>query len=231
MPTNTETIISTTLIQATRTRTISSNTYIGTDASQLLPKCSQSFLAKLYVTVCHQQLTPTESGGTVYDVGVENLLTFPPPVVHKIDPVTGVETLLYVDVDYTINHSAGEITLLVATSDIIQIDYSYIPFTDAQYNTIFELAIQEVAVLIHRTIDEDNIPVEYEAAICLQFAINVLKALIIETRNFFSVSVAGKTVNKTDIPKTILTIIELYQENLMLLIKQLRDWNNTARLD
>lgn len=216
---------------ATNTKSITSNTFISTDSSILLPKCSQSFLSHLCASVIDLDLSPSEAGGTVYITGFTNLLQDPAVRVRTVDPSTGVETLLFIGTDYTVNHVAGEITLVVATTDIVRVDFSYKPLSDTELDVLFDLSISEVGVLIRRPIDVDNIPVEYETAICLQFTMNVLKTLMIETRDFFSISVAGKSVSKTDIPKTFDLLIKTYHEQFMLLVRQLRQWNTSARLE
>jgi|GEM_PF-6986498 len=229
MPTST--ITSATFIENTLTRTINSNTFIATTASELLTRCSQGFLSTLVACVEDQDLEPTEDGGTVYVTGNLNLLVNPPVVVHRVDPSTGAEVLLYEGTDYTVNHAAGEITLVVATTDIIRVHYSYRPLSDETMEELFLMSVSEVGVLVRRTIDPESILVEYETAICLQFTINVLKTLLIETRSFFAVSVAGKSISLDNIPKTFELIIGTYQEELMLLVRQLRQWNTSNRLE
>lgn len=216
---------------ATNSKQTTSNTTITSTAQVVLTKCAESFLSTLCVNILDQDLTPTISGGTVYATGSTNIKQDPPPFVRTIDPSTNVETPLFEGTDYTVNYITGEITLAVATSDIVRVDYSYRPLSDVAIDTLFNLSIQEVAVLIRRKIDPQSIPAEYEPAICLQLVMNVIKTLMLLTRDFFTVSVAGKSVSKNNVPAAYELIIKEYQSQLMAQVNQLRHWNTTNRLE
>ena len=210
---------------------IPSNTNINLSDETLLPRCSQAFLTTLTIEVCDQDLVASTAGGTNYESGNKNWDSDFPVEVHKVNPTTGVEVLLYEGTDYTVNYPDGEIDLTVVTTDIIRVDYTYRPLSDETRGTLLAQSIVEVSNLIRRPIDRHNVPYEYETAICLQFVMNVMKTLLLETRDFLSVSVGGKSISKENVPKTFETIIGVYEEQLMGQVRQLRQWNTTKRIE
>ncbi len=231
MATNTKTITAVTKILATLTKVISSNSHITSTGTSLLPKCSEGLLSSLAVEIIDEDLSLKVTGGTVYLFRNQNLLEIPKVRIRSIDPTTGIETPLYEAIDYTINHVAGELTLTVATANTIRVEYFYKPLTDKTIDTLLEQSITEISVEIHRPINHQSIPSEYQPAICRRLTTNVLKTLQVETRDFFAISIAGRSISKDQVPTHFDLLMKDNETTLRYMITQLRHFNNTARLE
>ena len=207
-----------------------SNTTIVTTSSALLPECSAGLVSSLHVEIIDEDLDVQEDGGTIYLARNKNLLQEPKVRVRTISPTTGVETLLFETADYTVNHVAGEVTLAASTPDIVRVDYFYKPLDDAALSNLLAQCLNEIAVLIHRKIDENSIPADYKPAICKRFYTNVLKNLMMETRDYFAIGIAGRSISKDQVPAHFELTIKTNEAQLQNDINQLRNWNQTNRL-
>jgi hypothetical protein len=215
----------------TKSKQTTSNTSIAKAVSDLLPDCTQSYLSSLSVEIIDEDLDRKGSSTTVYAAKAKNLFTFPYPRIRKIDASTGIETLLIEGTDYSINHTEGEITFGSAPSGVIRADYFYHPLDDTVLTNLLEKSVAEIATLIYRRIDLQNIPGEYTAVICKRLYSNVLKNLMIETKDYFAVAVAGRSISKDQVPSHFDLLIKDNEAQLMQEINSLRNFNTTNRLE
>jgi len=169
---------------------------------------------------------------TTYQAENKQWLSFPVPRIRKID-VNGAETLLLDGTDYTIDYVAGQVILAVAATanDSIRADYNFDVFTDDELEGFLVQSAREVQVAVRRAIDESSIPDEYKEAILKKAYTNAFKCLIQKTFNYFSVSVGGRTVDKTGLNAAIKNIIDLNEELLTKEINSLRNFNQTNRFE
>lgn len=151
--------------------------------------------------------------------------------IRRID-TNGVETVLFNVDDYTLNLAAGEVTLVSGVgTDVIRADYFYAPINDTLLERLLSIAIKEVSVLIHRPIDELNVLPDYESVVCKRLYTNILKNLLIESRNFFSVAVGDRQIGKEQIPSQLEAMRQSNEAELLLEVNQLRNWNKTKRFE
>ena len=200
------------------------------NVSALTAEC-RALISNLNIEIIEEDLIQKVSGDdTVFMGRYDNWNSTPQrtPKIRQID-TNGVETILF-STDYVIDFSAGEITLNSgAGTDVVRADYFYTPLNDTLLERLLSIAIKEVEVLVHRKIDDNNILRDYQAAVCKRFYTNILKNLMIESRNFFSVSVGDRTINKEQIPGQLEVMKKSNEEDLMIEINQLRYWNQTNR--
>lgn len=203
-------------------------TNVPSTVTQLALDCKTDLLSYLYCHVVDEDLRPNQAK-TVFSSNHANWLSFP---AHKIITINGlgIETLKHAGTDYTASLPAGTVTFGAAVNDIVRAEYYSFPFTDQQLVDLTTKSIQEVSVLIYRPINENNIPQDYLPVICKRLYTNVLKALIIEARNYFQVSVAGRSINKTNVVQQFSAIIEQNEKQLMEEIEPLRHFNKTNRI-
>jgi hypothetical protein len=201
---------------------------LPTSVAQLSFHCKQQLLSMLYVRIVEEDLIPRADGKTFVSKH-GNWMEYPRPRVIKISTL-GVETLLQETTDYTVSYTGGVVTLLSATTDIIRVDYNYFPFTDPQLANFTLAALHEISVLIYRTINENNIPCDYAVTICKRLYTIVLKALLLEARDYFSVSVGGRTISKTNIAAQIESMVTLNEQMVKEEVDILRVFNKTNRV-
>lgn len=199
--------------------------------STLTAEC-KALLSNLTVEIIDEDLMQKSSGDDTVFVGrFDNWESQPLPKIRKID-TSGVETVLFTGADYVIDFSAGEVTLtLGAGTSVIRADYFYAPLNDTLLERLLSIAVKEIAVLIHRPINESNVLTDYKAAVCKRLYTNVLKNLMVEARNFFSVQIGERSISKDQIPAQLEKIKEQNEKDLLLEITQLRDWNQTKRFE
>jgi len=196
--------------------------------SALTPECL-ALLSSLHVEIIDEDLEPEIAGSQTYVARWKNWLATPRPRVRKINTTTGVETLLFTTADYTIDFAAGQITLTAPTTDIIRIDYFYQPLNNTLLERLLATSVKEVSVLIGRPIDANNIHIDYQAAICKRLYTNILKNLMIETRDFFALGVAGRSVSTDQVPSHFDMIIKQNEAQLLSDLNFLRYYNKTNR--
>lgn len=197
--------------------------------SALTAEC-KALLSNLSVEIVDEDLCPESSGSTTYVGRYDYWLAYPVPKIRKIG-TDGVETLLFVGTDYTLDLAAGQIVLgsAPAAGEVIRADYFYAPLNDTILERLLSIAVKEIEVLIHRSIDDTNILRDYKAAVCKRLYTNVLKNLLIEARNFFSFSAGGRSLSKGEIVGHLSSMVRENEDELILEIRQLRDWNKTER--
>jgi len=215
---------------ATKSKNLGSNTTITMTSLTLLPECSRGLMNNLGVEIIDEDLDLKESGGSIYVTRNRSLVFIPQLRVRKINLTTGVETFLFPGTDYTVDETIGEITLTSPTSDLVRADYFYEPLDGAVQDNLLALSIKEISVLIHRPINAENIPADYTPAICRRFTTNVLRTLQVEARDFFSISIAGRSISKDNIVTAFDAIIKDNEATLLQQLNQLRHWNTTSRL-
>lgn len=206
--------------------------YLSPSTVALLDAECKTLLSGLCVEIIEEDMISKDCGDTIFKGRYRTWLTTPRPKIRKIDS-SGVETILCDPADMSIDYNSGEVTLTsaLAADEILRADYFYSPMNDAQLEELLQLAIKEVSVLIHRPIDENAIVNDYKGVVCKRLYTNVLKNLIVEARNFFTVSVGDRTINKDQIPGHLEAMKKSNEEDLLLEIKQLRDWNRTNRFE
>ncbi len=200
------------------------------NVSALTAEC-RALISNLTIEIIDENLIQKTSGDdTIFMGRYDNWNSTPQgtPKVRKID-TNGVETVLFSN-EYVIDFAAGEIELNAgAGTDVVRADYFYSPLNDTLLEELLAISIKEIEVLVHRRIDDNSIDRAYTAAICKRFYTNILKNLMIESRNFFSVSVGSRTISKEQIPAQLEAIKKQNEEDLLPGINQLRYWNQTNR--
>lgn len=201
------------------------------DITTLTQLCKDTLLSKLFCQVVDEELCPIDNTDTIFDAKNINWFAAPTPKIKKIN-TDGSVTLLFSSADYTVDLVGGRITLTSALTEgqTLTASYTFFPFTDTQLNQILEGTVIEISVLTYRPIDTANILQDYRPVICKRFYTNILKTLIIEARDFFSVTVAGRTINKTVIVPQINTIIDQNERQVLSDINILRHFNKTNRI-
>lgn len=198
--------------------------------SALTPEC-KALLSGLSVEILDEDLRLKTAGGAVYFARYRNWLAEPQPRIRRIAP-TGAETVLLADgTAYTVDYAPGEITLATPTTDIVRADYFFTPLNDVLLERLLAISVSEVSVLIGRPIDPLNIHPAYRTAVCKRLYTNVLKNLLIEARNYFAVSVAGRSISKDNIPSNIDLMIKENETQLQAELNWLRHFNTTKRLE
>ena len=212
----------------TRDKAITASTIITTTGSVLLADAMNGLLSNLAVEIVDEDLDHKDSSSNVYVTRNMLLLVTPKVRVRRIDN-TGTEILLFQDTDYTIDHSNGEITLATSTPDIIRVDYFYQPLTDSALDQLIIVTIQEIANLIFRKIDPTSVQAEYKSVIQKRFAANVIRNLMIETKDYSSISIAGRSLSKDQVPAHFELLIKQFEESLKQELHYLRYQNTTNR--
>jgi len=187
-------------------------------------------LSNIQVSIRDEDLSNTTAlPATVFQSRHKNWRSFPVPQVRKIDSL-GVETTLF-SADYVIDATNGKVTLTVATSDVVRVTYDFDPFTDAELTEELEPARKEIATGVYRTIDPTDVADPYVEAITKRVYTNVLKRLVIEAKDYFSVSIAGRSMDKNTIVDHFTKIIETNEEQLASQMNSLRYYNTSSRLE
>lgn len=204
---------------------------IPNDITEIMLLCKDVLLTKLVCRIVDEVLIPFDNSNGVFDAKNVNWIAAPRPIVKRIDN-TGAEIILLENDDYTIDLLGGRIILVtpLTTTETLTTSYSFFPFTDPQLLEITKHSAAEISVLIYRPVDQNNIPADYRPAICKRFYTNVLKALIIEAKDFFSVGVGGRTINKSNIVSQTNQIIEQNESQLLSDLQMLRHYNKTNRI-
>lgn len=195
---------------------------------QLAEECKTSLLSMLQIRIMEEELRPSADNKT-FTSKHPTWLAIPAPKITTISDL-GIETLKFISTDYTQSLTNGSITFGTATTNIVRADYFYFPFTDAQLADLTLHSLQEISILIYRPINENLIEQDYLTPICQRLYTNVLKALLVEARDYFTVSVGGRSVNKSNIVTQITGIIEENEKQLQEAISTLRIFNKTNRV-
>lgn len=200
--------------------------------SALTAEC-KALLSNLTVEIIDENLMQLSAGNDKVFMGRYNGWESTPqgtPKIRRID-TDGAETVLFNGSDYVIDFPAGEVTLTTGVgTDIIRADYFYAPLNDTLLERLLSIAVKEVSVLIHRPINETNILNDYRAAVCKRLYTNVIKNLLIEARNFFAVAISDRTISKEQITAQLEAMRQSNEAELLLEINQLRNWNQTNRM-
>ena len=206
------------------------------DVTTLTQLCKDVLLTKLSCRVIEELLCPIDTTDKIFDSVNPNWVLPSTPKVFKNGSGTsggcGTGTLLFTPADYSIDFPNGRVTLVAAlvTGETLTASYNFFPFTDAQLVQIVQSTVTEISTLIYRPIPQDAIPEDYRPVICNRFYTNILKTLILEARDFFSVTVAGRTINKTSIVPQINTIIDQNERQVLPALVILRHYNKTNRI-
>ena len=198
------------------------------DITTLTQVCKANALQNLSVCIIGEELRPNEAN-TVFVSQHLNWLASPDPRITTIDN-NAIEILRHETTDYTLDLTGGSVTFLSATTDIVRADFVYFPFTDEQLTEMVKQALKEIEVLIYRKINPEQIHEDYIPAICKRLYTNTLKSLLLEAKDYFSVSVGGRTINKTNIVGQFNEVINQNEQQLQAEIAVLRDYNKTDRI-
>lgn len=197
------------------------------DVINLAAKCKTALLSYLFVRIVEEDLRPSADNKT-FTAKHPNWLDLPLPKITTINSL-GVETLR-MPAEYTTSLPGGSIAFPSAITDLVRADYNYFPFSDSQLQDMTLFTLQEISVQIYRPINENNIPADYRMVICKRLYTNLLKTLMGEARDYFSVSVGGRTISKTNVINQITTIIDENEKQVLEDINMLRNFNKTNRL-
>ena len=209
---------------------------IPADVTTLMQLCKDVLLTKLSCRVVDEQLCPIDNTNEVFDSKNVNWILPATPKIFKGDNSggggCGAGSLLFSPADYTVDLLGGRVTLVtpLATDETLTASYNFFPFTDPQLAEIVKSTIVEISTLIYRPITFLNIPMDYRPVICQRLYTNVLKSLILEAREYFSVTVAGRTINKSNIVAQINAIITQNEIQVISTISILRHYNKTNRV-
>ena len=196
--------------------------------TQLALFCKSQLLSMLFVRIVGEDLLPQADNKTFVAKHCD-WKEHPAPRIVTINNL-GVETPKLASVDYTVSITGGAVTFGIATTDTVRADYYYFPFTEQQLSRFAQQALREISTLIFRPINENAIPHDYAPCLCKRLYTLVLKALLIEARDYFAVSVAGRSVNKTNVVNQINLIIDQNEKQLQDEINVLRSFNKTNRI-
>ena len=199
------------------------------DITTLTQICKQNMLTFLSCRIVEETLIP-DASNEVFSSKNTDWLAIPSPVINIIDS-TGVKTLQIEDTDYTVDLLSGKITFLSPpVTGTVQADYTFFPFTDTQLTEMVKQALLEICNLTYRHIDPNNINEKYLPPICKRLYTNVLKSVQLRSKDFFSVSVAGRTINKSSIVSQTNAIIDQNEKQLNPEIEALRFYNQSNRI-
>ena len=206
--------------------------YLSPSTVALLDSECLSLLSGLSVEIIEEDLRPTTDGGQTYEGKYNNWLPEPKPRIRVIS-TTGTETLLFAGPDYTIDYANGEILLAStpAVGETIRADYYYSPMTDSVVESLFKLSVAEIGTTIRRTIDPEDVSDDYHAMVCKRLYTHVLENLMLEARNMFSVSVAGRSISKDQIVENLRKSIEANEKQLKSDINAVRLWPRANRFE
>lgn len=201
--------------------------------SLLTPEC-KTLLSSLYVEIIDETVDRKSAASQlIYKARYQNWLSEPRQRIRKIDLTTGIETLLFEGTDYTLAREAGEMTLAspLSANVILRADYFFTPLNDAVLESLLQTCAGEISNLIGRPIDPLNINDAYHPAICKRLYTNVLKNLMVATREYFAVSVAGRSISKDQVPTHFDAIIKQNETQLTDELNWLRNFNLTKRFE
>jgi hypothetical protein len=201
---------------------------IPNDVEDLAQTCKINFMFYLQVHIAEEDLLPNAIG-KVFTAKYHDWQQSPAPKITTINDL-GVETLQYVTTDYTISYADGQVTLVTATTDTVRADYAFFPFTDDQLLQLTHSVIHELSALIYRPINESDIPMDYRPLICRKLYTKLLRSLLLESKDFFSVSVGGRTISKANITSQMLQIIVSNETEVLAYLDILRNYNKTNRI-
>lgn len=206
------------------------------DVATLTQLCKDVLLTKLSCRVVDEQLCPIDNTNTTFDsLNLNWILPSTPKIFKNDNSVSGgcgTGTLLFSPAGYSVDLLGGRVTLVTPLVDpeTLTASYNFFPFTDPQLVEMVKSTIAEISTLIYRPIPLNAIPVDYRPVICKRLYTNVLKSLILEAREFFSVTVAGRTINKSNIVAQINTIIDQNERQVLADLNILRHYNKTNRV-
>ena len=183
-------------------------------------------LNDLSYRIVDEDLVPSSHSYVQFNSQHKLWLGFPPERVRKIDS-NAVETL-YFPADYTLSVINGTVSLNtpVTSTDVIRADYSFFPFTDEDLMDKLNAGKQQVQVLTFHTIP-DNFNIDYSEAILKKSYVDLLRAMQFPTTKYFSVSVGGRTMDKSTQVTNMNAMIESIEKDLLLLVNSLRYYNKT----
>ncbi len=191
--------------------------------------CKQNMLRFLNCQIVEETLIP-DANSQVFSSKHTDWISEPSPVISIIDN-TGLSTLQVQDTDYTVDLTSGKITFLSPPiTGTVQASYTFFPFTDTQITEMVKQALLEICNLTYRHIDSNNINEKYLPAICKRLYTNILKSVQLRSKDFFSVSVAGRTINKASIVSQTDQIITQNESQLTPEIDALRYYNQSNRV-
>ena len=201
---------------------------IPASLDELTQHCRENFMSHLRCNVVDEDLLSNQAG-TTFKSKNSDWLSSPSPRVRLIDD-SGVESLKFETADYTVNYEDGSITFGSAVTDIVRVDYSFFPWGTEQLTEFVASAISELRVLIYRPVDENNIHSNYRPVICRRTYTKLLEDLLGAAKDYFSVSVAGRNINKSTVVSQINLVIDQNEKQFMQLVEALRHYNTTSRI-
>jgi hypothetical protein len=201
---------------------------IPNDVEDLAQTCKVNFSFYLQINIAEEDLLPN-AANKIFTSKHHDWQQYPVPRITTINDL-GIETLRYITTDYTINYTGGQVTFVTATTDTVRANYTFFPFTDDQLLQLTHLSILELSALIYRPINEHEIEADYRPLVCKKLYTKLLRSLLLEAKDFFSVSVGGRSISKANVTSQILQIIQSNEEEVLAYIDVLRNYNKTNRI-
>ena len=183
-------------------------------------------LEKFSYEIVDEDLAPDTTAYLRYDSLNKEWLGFPREKVRVI--AAGVETYIF-PTDYVVNIADGYITFSVARSatDTIRVDYFCKPFSAAQLLSIVQAGRKQMQVISFHTIDPNDIPENYQEMIIKRCYTIALRELQFPAVKYFSISVGGRTMDKSTQVATINAMIESNEKDLLSEINAVRYFDKT----
>jgi hypothetical protein len=184
-------------------------------------------LSKLTYEILDEDLVANDTVYKRYNSVNINWVASPPERVRWIDS-NGVENLA-APADYTVTLAGGYITFTTAktNSDVVRVDYSFFPFSDAQLLSIVQSARKQIQVLIFRPVDATVIPEGYQEAVLKRCYTIALREMQFPTIKYFTISVGGRSMSKENQLVMINGLIESNEKDLLQEVNALRYFDRT----
>ena len=184
-------------------------------------------LGKLTFEILDEDLVANDSVYKRYNSVNTNWVASPPERVRWIDS-NGVENLAVI-ADYTVNLAGGYITFTTAkdNTDVVRVDYSFFPFSDAQLLSIVQSARKQLQVLLFRPVDATVIPEAYQEVVLKRCYTIALREMQFPTIKYFSISVGGRSISKENQLVMINSMIESNEKELLQEVNAVRYFDRT----
>ena len=184
-------------------------------------------LGKLTFEILDEDLVANDTVYKRYNSVNTNWVASPPERVRWIDS-NGVENLAAI-ADYTVNLAGGYITFTTAkdNTDVVRVDYSFFPFSDAQLLSIVQSARKQLQVLLFRPVDATVIPEAYQEVVLKRCYTIALREMQFPTIKYFSISVGGRSISKENQLVMINSMIESNEKELLQEINAVRYFDRT----
>jgi len=183
-------------------------------------------LGKFQCSVVDDVLTPDDVTYTKFNSGNQNWVDLPEPEIRVI--ASGVETYIF-PTEYVVDSAAGSITFNTArtSTDVVKGSYSIKPFTDDQLTSMLSQSTREIQVLTFHNINFADISPNYSEAIIKKALTMALRTIQIPSTKYFSISISGRTMDKSQQVTQIEALITSNEKELLMDINAIRYFDKT----